>query len=55
MMCDYNKEHYNVLKRRQNKQTKNTDTLKECISFHPGSTAANQREDGGSWTQNPMI
>ena len=47
---DYDREHYEVLMKRQTKDDKNKGTPKNYVSIPIGSTVAVQREDWGLWT-----
>ena len=46
VICNYDEDHYNALKVRQNKLTKDNYTLKEPILLTAKYTIAVQRENG---------
>ena len=47
MICGYGEDHYNAIKVRNNKLTKNNDTLKEPIILPAGFAIIVKRKDGG--------
>ena len=52
---DYNDDHYEVLKARQNKAVKYKNAFQEFVNIPIGSTVVVQWEDGSPWTNGTIV